>query len=80
MKAQERVYDIEELCSLTGLTVRTIRYYIQMGVVAPPEGQKRGAYYTRHHLEQLLAVRRWRNSGVSLERIKELLQPIPPEG
>jgi DNA-binding transcriptional MerR regulator len=64
---------LDELCTLADLPRRTLRYYIQEGLVDRPEGAKRGAYYTRDHLEQLLTIRKWQRAGLNLERIRELL-------
>lgn len=69
-----RRFSLEELSGLTGLKARTIRFYIQEGVVVRPEGIRRGAWYTERHLEQLLAIRRWQAAGLSLERIRDLVQ------
>lgn len=66
-------FSIDELCSLTDLSKRTIRYYIQIGLVDRPVGETRAAHYTQQHLEQLLAIRRWTHEGLSLDRIRELL-------
>ena len=78
----EPTFGIEELCGLTGVTRRTVRFYTQKGLLDPPEGERRGAYYTRRHLEQLLLIRKWQAAGVSLERIGHLLQgewvELPP--
>ena len=79
MKGSAERLSLEELCSLADTPRRTVRYYIQEGLIGRPEGAKRGAYYTRDHLEQLLAVRRWQRAGLSLERIKELVS-TPAEG
>lgn len=69
-----RRFSLEELCSLTDTSPRTVRFYIQKGLVARPEGEKRGAYYTPDHLEQLLFIRRWQQEGLPLERIGELMR------
>ncbi len=73
---------LEELCTLTDLPRRTVRYYIQRGLVDRPIGETRAAYYTQRHVQQLLAVKKWAASGVSLERIKEILSDedaeLPP--
>ena len=71
-------FSLSELCTLANQPTRTVRYYIQQGIINRPEGAKRGAYYTRDHLEQLLTIRKRQNSGLSLERIRELLSE--PEG
>lgn len=67
-------FSIDDLSRLTGLTVRTIRFYIQMGLVDRPEGQKRASFYTPAHLEQLLRVKRLVAEGRSLESIRALMQ------
>ncbi|MEE2652586.1 MAG: helix-turn-helix domain-containing protein [Pseudomonadota bacterium] len=80
----EMDYSLDELSVLTELPKRTIRYYIQMALVDRPIGEKRAARYSQQHLERLLTIRKWTHSGISLERIKELLiddsetPPIPP--
>jgi DNA-binding transcriptional MerR regulator len=66
-------YTFNELCSLVELPIRTVRYYIQKGLVSPPEGSRKGAYYTQRHLDELTAIRKWQRDGLSLERIRELL-------
>ena len=50
-----------------------MRYYIQQGLVDRPIGEKRAAYYTASHLEQLLTIRKWQHAGLSLDRIREIL-------
>ena len=75
-------YPLTELCALADLPLRTARYYIQIGLVDRPEGETRAARYGARHLEQLLLVKKWTAAGVSLERIRELLQggssSVPP--
>jgi DNA-binding transcriptional MerR regulator len=84
MKEPERRFNLDELSSLTELPRRTIRYYIQTGLLVKPTGVGRGAHYTPRHLDQLLEIRKWQQAGLSLERIQELLQgrdgpaPLPP--
>lgn len=76
--AGERL-SIDQLATLTGLTARTVRYYIQQGLVSRPEGAKRGAYYERRHVEQLLLIRRWTDAGLSLDRVRELIGGAPED-
>lgn len=76
-----REFSLDELCALTDLSKRTIRYYMQVGLVDRPQGETRAARYLAKHLDQLLQIRRWTSAGVSLERIRELLDgaeaPVP---
>lgn len=75
-------YSIDDLCRLTGLTRRTVRFYIQSGVLDKPHGEKRGAWYDEAHLARLVAIRKWSASGLSLEAIAGLLEDarsdLPP--
>ena len=75
-------YLLADLCVLADLPLRTVRYYVQVGLVDRPEGETRAARYGAKHLEQLLLIKRWTTAGVSLDRIRELLQgdvaPVPP--
>lgn len=66
----EKRYTIEELSELTALPRRTIRFYIQSELVSRPLGEKRGAWYTPRHLEELLKVKRLAAEGLSLAQIK----------
>lgn len=80
---ESRTFTLEEIASLAELPRRTVRYYIQSGLIDRPQGIGKGAYYTQRHIEQLLLVRKWQLAGLSLERIAELLKqqaagPLPP--
>lgn len=66
-------YQIDELAALAGVPRRTVRYYIQLGLVDHPIGGRRAAYYTPNHLEQLLTVVKYANAGLALDRIADLL-------
>lgn len=70
----ERSYTADELATLAGVPRRTLRYYIQLGLVEPPIGQTRAAHYTWRHLRRLLEIRDLTEQGFSLERVGELLQ------
>lgn len=71
---EPRTFTLDEIATLTELSRRTVRYYIQTGLIDRPEGIGKGAYYTQRHVEQLLLVRKWQLAGLSLQRIGELLK------
>ena len=81
MSEVDQQHSISELCILADMPVRTLRYYVQTGLVDRPDGGTKGAKYGAKHLEQLLLIKKWSSAGVSLERIKELLRgeeaPVP---
>jgi DNA-binding transcriptional MerR regulator len=67
-------FTLDELCALSALPKRTVRYYVQLGLVDRPEGETRAARYFQRHLEQLLTVRRLSGGGLSLDRIAAVLK------
>lgn len=74
---------LQQLGERTDTPPRTIRFYIHKGLLTGPQGEKRGAYYTQAHLAELLRIRQWQDSGLSLDAIADLLQarsepPIAP--
>src|SRR5690606_20680874 len=69
-----QAYTLHQLADLAGVNRRTVRYYIQLGLVDRPIGETRAAYYTWQHLKQLLEVRGYTEQGFSLERIAEFRQ------
>ena len=78
MQATAISHTLDDLCALTGLPRRTVRYYMQLGLVDRPEGETRAARYGSKQLEQLLQIRKWAAAGVSLDRIRALLQGEEP--
>jgi DNA-binding transcriptional MerR regulator len=51
-------YPIRELAERAGVSVRTVRYYIQEGLLPAPDTQGRFASYTEEHLDRLELIRR----------------------
>ena len=72
------MYNIETLAKLSGLTRRTIRYYVQRGLLKPPQGGGRGSYYTDKHLERLKKIKKWSEQGVPLIHIRGMLDGKTP--
>ncbi|WP_137132039.1 helix-turn-helix domain-containing protein [Rhizobium sp. FY34] len=65
---------IGEVSKRTGVKVPTIRYYEQMGLMAPSErsdGNQRR--YSRSDVERLAFIRHARDLGFEIERIRELI-------
>lgn len=76
-----KTFSLDELCSLTDLSKRTVRYYMQIGLLSGPIGETRAAHYLADHLTTLLRIKALTESGISLERIREVLaegeEPLP---
>jgi DNA-binding transcriptional MerR regulator len=71
---ETKKFTLDDLCEMLELPRETVQLYIQQGLMDRPEGYSRRAYYTYRHLEQLLNIRKWREAGLSLERIGDLLR------
>ena len=65
----EAKHTIAQLAQLGGVSRRTVRYYVQRGLIPTPLGTGRGAHYGDHHLEALLRVKALQAKGVSLDAI-----------
>jgi DNA-binding transcriptional MerR regulator len=72
-------YTIGELAKQTGLTPRTIRYYVEIGLLPPPEGTGRAAGYGPEHLQRLWLIKRLQNARLSLEEIRDQLPSLESE-
>lgn len=63
-----------ELARLAGVTVRTLRHYHQIGLLAEPERRHNGyRSYDVHDLIRVVRIRRLASVGIPLERMPGLL-------
>jgi len=62
-------WTLSELAEETGLTARTIRYYIARGLVDGPDVAGRGAVYSGRHVDRLLEIQRLQSEGRMLAEI-----------
>lgn len=67
------LYAIGDLAELGGVSRRTVRYYVQEGLLPAPLGLGRGNHYGPAHLEQLLKVKAMQEAGRTLDEIKRAL-------
>lgn len=65
---------VKELADLTDITVRTIRYYHQIGLVPVPDQRGNVRDYGMAHLARLLRVRWLVASGVPLSAVRSMLE------
>jgi DNA-binding transcriptional MerR regulator len=71
---EDKKYTIQELSELTGFSLRTIRYYVQEGLVDPPAGRGRGAFYFDSQLNQLRQIKSLQEKGMKLSSIVQYLK------
>ena len=66
-------YAIGDLARLAGVSRRTVRYYVQEGLIPAPHGVGRGNHYGQEHLDQILHVKTMQESGRMLDEIRQTL-------
>ena len=66
-------YAIGDLADLASVSRRTVRYYVQEGLLPAPFGLGRGNHYGPEHLDRLLKVKAMQEAGRSLDEIKRAL-------
>lgn len=73
---QEERYLIGELANVTGLTVRTIRYYMDEQLLPTPQTEGKYAYFTSEYLARLKLIQRLKDSYLPLREIKRILDNL----
>lgn len=69
---------IGELAAVSGVPVRTIRYYHQQGVLPRPRLQGRIGWYDADHLSRLRQVRTLQDRGYSLAAVGDMIRSGVP--
>ena len=67
---------INELSKMANVTVRTIRFYTDEGVLDEPAGRDRYARYTRKHYLQLCAAKQLKERFLPLRVIRDQIAPL----
>ncbi|MDU0367720.1 MerR family DNA-binding transcriptional regulator [Microbacterium sp. KSW4-17] len=74
---EERPMQIGELAERTGLSIRTLRHYDEIGLLRPSARTEGGfRLYTADDESRLLLIRRMKPLGYSLEQMGELLNVV----
>lgn len=72
-------YTIADLERETGISTRTIRYYIAEGLLQPAYGRGPSATYDSDHLLRLMLIQQLKETRLPLAEIKERLSQLTPE-
>jgi len=75
----ERTYKLEELARAADISPRTVRYYVQRGLLPAPQFRGRDTVYTAKHISRLKAIRRLQDQYLPLEAIMVELTRKKPE-
>lgn len=80
MEADTEIFTLHELSDATGVEPRTIRSYVEKGLIPGPDSLGRGAKYPRESLDRLkvLQLLRDANRGLTLDQIRLLLKRLGP--
>ena len=65
----ERTYKLDELARATGMSTRTVRYYVQRGLLPPAAFRGKDTAYGHEHLVRLRAIRRLQQAFFPLDAI-----------
>lgn len=68
-------FELSELCDRAGVTRRTVRYYVQQGLLPAP-GMGPGTKYGRGHLDRLRLIRRYQRDHLPLAEIRKRLAQL----
>ena len=67
---------IHQLAQRAGISVRTIRYYIEEGLLPQPDYQGKYSKYTLIYLDRLELIRRLKESYLPLREIAEIMRSL----
>jgi DNA-binding transcriptional MerR regulator len=70
---------IEDLARMSGLPLRTLRYYIQEGLLPGPDTAGKYASYSQEHLDHLAMIDRLKRLRLPLKEIRHLLSAMSLE-
>lgn len=79
MAADDARYTTKDLAALTGLSERTVRYYVEEGLIPPPLARGRGPNFDDSHLIRLRLIQAMQQAGNDLESIGEYLRELEGE-
>jgi len=73
--ADEDLHQIGEVAEQVGLSLRTVRYYEEVGLLSAPARTDGGfRLYGAEHIEQLELIRQMKPLGLSIEEMRALLR------
>jgi DNA-binding transcriptional MerR regulator len=75
-RPQQDEVDIQELSDRARVSPRTIRYYIQQGLLPAPDTRGPNARYTAEHVDRLKLIRRLQHEHLPLSEIRKRLEGL----
>ena len=76
MITDPETFDLGELAGAAGVTPRTVRYYVQQGLIPSPGTRGPGTRYDRSHLDRLQLIKRLQREHLPLSEIRRRLEEL----
>ncbi len=73
-------FDLNELSAAAAVTPRTVRYYVQQGLLPSPGTRGPGTRYDRTHLDRLQLIRWLQRQHLPLAEIRRRLETLDEHG
>lgn len=67
---------LKDLCEESGVSERTVRYYMAQGIIPPAPRSGPGVRYPRAHVTRLRLIRKWQEANLPLEQIRKQLADL----
>ncbi|HZS37504.1 MAG TPA: helix-turn-helix domain-containing protein [Polyangia bacterium] len=74
MNERDKSWKLEELARDSGVSARTVRYYVQRGLLPAPIFRGKDTAYSAEHLTRLRAIRRLQDRFLPLDAIQVELE------
>lgn len=75
---EPKILQIGEVAARTGLSLKTIRWYGEVGLLAPERSDGGFRLYDEHAVQRLLLIMHMKPLDFSLAEMKELLDAVHP--
>ena len=80
MSTDPDAFDLPDLAAESGVSPRTIRYYVQQGLIPSPGTRGPNTRYDRGHLDRLQLIRRLQRQHLPLAEIRRRLDELDDAG
>ncbi|MEO8195053.1 MAG: MerR family transcriptional regulator [Gemmatimonadales bacterium] len=74
---EPETFDLVALSEKVAVSPRTIRYYIQQGLLPAPEARGPGAHYGPEHVDLVLLIKRLQKEHLPLSEIRRRIEKLP---
>lgn len=71
--------DLPGLSDRTKISPRTIRFYIQQGLIPAPDARGPGAHYGLEHVDRLRLIKRLQQEHLPLSEIRRRIEKLSPD-